>query len=101
MLDAGTIAELRSESEELFVELIGIFGRETPAQLAALETSLRIGDRSAAERAAHTLRGSAATLGATAMRDHAAAAESAARADDLGTVAGMVEALRDLAQHAL
>jgi len=50
MLDAGTIAELRSESEELFVELIGIFGRETPAQLAALETSLRTGDRSAAER---------------------------------------------------
>jgi two-component system, sensor histidine kinase and response regulator len=93
-LDAATLADLRDESEELLLELIDLFAVEAPKQLLVLATSVATGDRGQAERAAHTLKSSAATLGAFAMRDRALAAENAARTGDLEAVAGMLDALR-------
>jgi HPt (histidine-containing phosphotransfer) domain-containing protein len=99
-LDAATIAELRDESEDLLMALIDLLAIEAPARIAALTASVAAGERVGAERAAHTLKSSAATVGALVMRDRAAAAESAARAGELATVAAMIEPLREASERA-
>jgi HPt (histidine-containing phosphotransfer) domain-containing protein len=93
-LDAATLAELRDESEELLLGLIDLFAVEAPKQLLALAAGVASRDRTQAERAAHTLKSTAATLGAFAMRDRALAAETAARAGELDAVSEMLGALR-------
>lgn len=100
-LDAATLAELRDESEELLFGLIDLFAVEPQKHLAALAASVAAGDRVVAERAAHTLKGSAATLGALAMRDCAFAVEQAARAGELETVSRMLEPLQGAYQRAV
>ena len=101
MLDAEVIAELRSEGDELLQDLIALFVSETPARLTTLATSIRGGDCKEAERAAHTLKSSAATLGAIAMSVAAAAAENAARAGRLDEVARLLEPLEAEADRAI
>ncbi|MGH7839711.1 MAG: Hpt domain-containing protein, partial [Candidatus Binataceae bacterium] len=87
MLDAEVIAELRGEGDELLEDLIALFVSETPTRMTTLAASVHAGNCKEAERAAHTLKSSAATLGAIAMSAAAAAAEDAARANQLAEVA--------------
>ena len=47
----------------------------------AIQGALSVGDASAAEREAHSLRGAASTLGATALAKHAGDVEMAIRTD--------------------
>ena len=94
VLQSGTIAELREEGEDFLRELIELFLAETPARLAMLATAIATGDRETAERAAHTLKGSAAVFGAVAMQAAAAAAETAARTGEMREVARLLDALR-------
>jgi HPt (histidine-containing phosphotransfer) domain-containing protein len=92
---------LRSEGDGLLQDLIALFVTETPARLTTLATSVRAGSRKEAERAAHTLKSSAATLGATALSTVAAAAETAARAGQLDQVARLLESLGAEADRAI
>jgi HPt (histidine-containing phosphotransfer) domain-containing protein len=75
-------------------QLVALFLRETPAQLADIRAALESGGAPALERAAHALKGSAGTLGAYALRDLCAQLEDLA---DSGTLAGAAEVVDALA----
>jgi two-component system, sensor histidine kinase and response regulator len=64
-------------------ELLNIFCDECPQRLAAFRGALAAGDAESLERAAHSLRGSAGNLGATATAQAAGALEELARNRDL------------------
>jgi HPt (histidine-containing phosphotransfer) domain-containing protein len=99
VLRTSTMDELREEGEDFLFELIELFVRETPARLALLASAVARGDRPTAERAAHTLKGTAAVFGADAMQAVAAAAEIAARAGELGEVAHMLDELQTASER--
>jgi len=101
MFDAETIADLRSEGDELLQDLIALFLSETPKRLKTLSASVAAGNCGEAERAAHTLKSSAATLGALALGATASAAEAAARTGRLDEVARLLAPLGTEAEKAL
>lgn len=59
----------------LLKELVVLFLETTPPQLATLTTAVATGDADTARNEAHSLKGSAGALGATKIRDLAAAIE--------------------------
>jgi signal transduction histidine kinase/CheY-like chemotaxis protein/HPt (histidine-containing phosphotransfer) domain-containing protein len=63
----------------LVIKLIGIFLRDTPPLLESLRDGLAKGDRVQVERAAHSIKSSAAIVAAHALSRSAASAESHAR----------------------
>ena len=100
LLDAATIAELREDGDELLIDLIEIFLRETPDRLKMLAEGLAAGDTGQAERMAHTLKSSAASVGAESMRLVALEIESAAHENDLDRVRSLVDTLAREAESA-
>ncbi len=78
--DAAEARGVLQVSETVFARMAGVFREETPAQLRDLRTALEAGDAGAAAQAAHMLAGSAAGLGATAVRESAGRLESCLRA---------------------
>src|ERR1043166_4602843 len=71
--------------ERMFVKLKAIFMKNIPSQIEQLKTFLDAGDNSSTERAAHTIMGSSAMLGASAMSDEAGKIEQSAIAGDMNT----------------
>ena len=71
VLDPAIVDQLRmlarSGSAELLDRLATSFARDTPARVAALRTAIASADREAIAFNAHTLKGSAANLGAIAI----------------------------------
>jgi CheY-like chemotaxis protein len=57
--------------------LLRKFADQQAGTISAMQSALSIGDAATAERAAHSLKGAAATLGATALSEAAAKAETA------------------------
>lgn len=94
VLDPSTLAELRDEGSDLLLDLIEIFLRETPERLQLLANAAATGDYAQAERSAHTLKSSAAALGAESMRAVAAEAEAAAHSGQLDPVVPLIARLR-------
>jgi two-component system, sensor histidine kinase and response regulator len=66
-------------SPELLTKLQTAFARDTPVRLAALESAIASGDREAIAFNAHTLKGSAANLGASRMAAVCVAIEEASK----------------------
>ncbi|MBW4054476.1 MAG: Hpt domain-containing protein [Proteobacteria bacterium] len=64
--------------ERMFVKLKDIFMRNIPSQVESLKAFLDAGDAGSTERAAHTIMGSSAMLGASAMSDEAGKMELSA-----------------------
>jgi len=64
---------------DLFSTLLVSFADRAPEQLAQLEQARSAGDPSAVEHAAHSLKGSAANLGAAVLADQCAALEQQGR----------------------
>ena len=64
---------------QLLLELVGIFVDEGPKRLAALRASMTAVDLQQVERVAHSLKGSAAILGAQRLQATALALEEATR----------------------
>jgi PAS domain S-box-containing protein len=62
VLDAKALLALLSGDAELLQELRQLFHEETPRRLGELAAALERGDLTVARRAAHTIRGSAASL---------------------------------------
>jgi HPt (histidine-containing phosphotransfer) domain-containing protein len=79
--------------EQLAREVIGLFLRESPGQLSAIETALDLGDLNGASVSAHTLKGAASTLAAPEVAKAAEAVERCARD---GRLAEAREARRQL-----
>jgi HPt (histidine-containing phosphotransfer) domain-containing protein len=92
-INPQTIADLRDEGDDLLIDLIDLFCRETPERTQVLAAALAAGEREQVERSAHTLKSTAATFGAEAMRAIAAEAEIAARAGRLDQVTQLLAGL--------
>ena len=90
VVDNAILAELREEGDDLLIDLIELFLRETPARMRVLAEALAAGDRELVERSTHTLKSTAATFGADALRAVAAEAETAARKAGLSRVAELM-----------
>lgn len=89
---AGLHRDLGSE-REVTQEIIDTFLANSPELLAAARTALARNDRAALQRAAHTLRSSAATLGAMRLSELAGDAESALSAAIPSDASVRVEAM--------
>ena len=81
ILDPATLAELCDPTVPgLFAELTTLFTEDAPRTVAELRTAIQASDAAEVARLAHALKGSSATLGASAMSATCAALEAAGRA---------------------
>ena len=71
------------EDRELFAQLLGSFVARAPSWLEQLTEALRAGDPAALEQTAHSLKGSAANLGAAALAELCAELEGQGRTGSL------------------
>ena len=88
-LDANAIERLReaADGDEAFLaEIVEEFLTEAPDQLATIERAVGGGAREEALRAAHTLKSTSATFGATALAELARQMETQAREGRLGEI---------------
>ncbi|MHB1501808.1 MAG: response regulator, partial [Candidatus Dormibacteria bacterium] len=109
LLEASLIDGLRELGPEEFRQLIQLFLTDGAARVAALRSAVADGDDAAIERLAHSLKGSAASFGATSLaqrcgelQDQAKLGDRAASARLLDSVdAGFVVAGQALREEAL
>lgn len=85
VLDRETIDNWRTDDPELLVELVQLFLHDTPQRLVELRSASDRDDADAVRRAAHALKSSAGTLGATELQEFLVEIEARAYT---GTVAG-------------
>jgi HPt (histidine-containing phosphotransfer) domain-containing protein len=94
VLDPATLGELRGGGvPDLLAELVALFSEDAPRHVARLREAVGRQDPAEVARVAHTLKGSAATLGARLMSATCAELESASRAGrtDLGPLMARLE----------
>lgn len=98
VIDPQAIENLRAlnpdDNDEFLREIAGIFLEDTPLRIAELEQSLAANDVSKFTRAAHSIKGSSANLGAMALRAVAEVLEHQARKDGLVGVASQIDAIK-------
>ncbi|MDP9442241.1 MAG: response regulator, partial [Actinomycetota bacterium] len=98
-LDAEILANLVGmDAESGFVlldEVVELLARDTPPRLAQIQRALDTGDARAVREAAHALRGSAATVGATAMVATSSRLEEMGRTGQLEGAPGLLAQLSD------
>lgn len=88
------LADLQEPGEpDILRELITLFLRDTPERLEALRQAHASADEASAARAAHSIKGSAGSLGALELQAHASAAEAAARRGDAEAITSALAAL--------
>ncbi len=89
-IDLQAIENLRQLSpgdDDAFVkEICGIFVADTPNRLAELDAGVVANDVGSFVRAAHSIKGSSANLGAVNLRAAAEHLEAKARKDGLGSI---------------
>lgn len=84
-LDHAALQTIRSigGSNELLRQVVALFIESTPPLLQNIDTGLHSGELARLQIAAHTLKSSAANLGATVLSDMARRLEAAAREGSL------------------
>ncbi len=87
------LLRLLDGDEELTDRIAGEFLEDARTEMEGLFEALAAGDADLVERRAHTLKGSAGSVGAESLRDAAFAIESAARADDPSGTADLAKTL--------
>jgi histidine phosphotransfer protein HptB len=94
-IDPEAIANLRElnpgDGGEFLREIISIYLEDTPKRLADLRTCLASGDVATFTRAAHTIKGSSANVGALALKAIAERLELISRKEGLGAVAPLID----------
>jgi HPt (histidine-containing phosphotransfer) domain-containing protein len=105
VLDQAAIDSLRELGEgdaAFFDSVLDLFGRDAPVQIAAIIQGANDSDLSSLRMAAHTLKTTAATVGAVELSGAAERIERAAASGVIGSesVAVLEEAF-DRARHAL
>ena len=97
-IDPQAIENLRAlnpgDNDEFLREIAGIFLEDTPIRIAELDQSLAAGDVPRFVRAAHSIKGSSANLGALDLRAAAEKLEHQSRDAGLGNVAGLLYQLK-------
>jgi HPt (histidine-containing phosphotransfer) domain-containing protein len=93
-IDPEAIANLRElnpgDNGEFLREIIVIYLEDTPKRIEDLKACLASGDTATFARAAHTIKGSSANLGALALKAIAERLETVSRRDGLGGVSSLV-----------
>ena len=97
-LDPAVLETLRQLNEpgqpDVVREVLGLFRTDAPSRLEAISTAMEAQDAAALQRAAHTLKGAAAAIGATALHGACRALEEAGKQGALDSVAADVATLR-------
>jgi HPt (histidine-containing phosphotransfer) domain-containing protein len=87
-VDPEAIEQLRFLEDEdqpnVVAELVLLFVEHTPPKISAIRDGITQGDAGAVKRAAHSLKGSSANVGATGMQHVCEQIEHAAAGGDLG-----------------
>lgn len=98
VIDPQAIENLRAlnpdDGDEFLREIIAIYLEDTPQRMAELEQSLSSGDIPKFTRAAHSIKGSSANVGALAVRAIAEQLEHHSTKQGLDGVASMMETLK-------
>lgn len=81
----------RIGGREFVLEMIELFLEHAPQRLAAGRSALEAGDLVSVYRAAHSLKSTAANVGARPLQDTAARAESRAAAEDQEALAPLLD----------
>ena len=93
-IDPEAIANLRElnpgDGGEFLREIIAIYLEDTPKRIEDLKATLKAGDTPAFTRAAHTIKGSSANVGAQVLKGIAERLEVMSRSDGLGKAAPVV-----------
>jgi len=100
VIDSQAIENLRAlnpgDNDEFLREIVVIFLADTPQRITDLEQSLAVCDIARFARAAHSIKGSSANLGAMALRAVAEKLELHSRKSGLDDIAPL---LGDLKSH--
>jgi len=93
--------ELSAEGPALVLELVDLFLGDSQERLATMQQAVLAGEVRLVERAAHTLRGSAAVMGARRLVQRCAQLEARAQASDLVGVASTLAQLETAHKEAV
>jgi HPt (histidine-containing phosphotransfer) domain-containing protein len=100
LLDNAVIDGLRElggdDDPGLVLELVEIFVDDAPKRIEEMLQGLESGDFTLMQRSAHTLKSSAANMGAMVLSQVCRRMEAAARSEDKPAYEGMVEACREV-----
>lgn len=98
VIDPQAIENLRAlnpdDGDEFLREIIGIYLEDTPLRIAELEQSLAAGETPKFTRAAHSVKGSSANVGANAVRAIAEQLEHQSAKQGLADVAPLIATLK-------
>ncbi len=93
-LDGGAITRLeRIGGSEFVVEMIELFLENAPQRLKAARDSYESGDIQTLHRSVHSLKSTAANLGARALQAAAEAAEARAHDEDMDAIPPLLDDL--------
>tara|TARA_R110002111_G_scaffold12135_1_gene36350 strand:- start:224 stop:583 length:360 start_codon:yes stop_codon:yes gene_type:complete len=90
----NNLRELSPDDDSFIIEIIDIFLEDTPRRIAELESSLANQNVEVLERAAHSVKGSSANLGAMPLRGVAEKLEHHARSVGLTGTDEMIAELK-------
>lgn len=98
IIDSQSIENLRAlnpgDNDEFLREIITIYLEDTPQRIAELDQSLANGDIPRFTRAAHSVKGSSANLGASVVRSVAEKLEHQSAREGLDNVAALLAELK-------
>lgn len=96
-LDHSRLTMLQSSAggTDLVAELVELFVGDVPPRLDTLAGAIANGDAEALVRAAHSLKGSAATMGAVGMAELCRRMEMQGRAGDVAPAGALLVSLRE------
>ena len=87
----GQLLETVGGDEEFLAELIGTYLADSPNLLAEMRSAIESGETETLRRAAHTLKSTSATFGASRLAGIAREIEAAAAGGDLDGIPARVE----------
>jgi HPt (histidine-containing phosphotransfer) domain-containing protein len=90
----ANLKEIGGGDAAFVVELIVMFGEDSPPRLEGIATALAGGDAAEVAKNAHSLKGTGANFGAERFRSLAQAIETAGKAGDLTNVPPLLAELR-------
>jgi HPt (histidine-containing phosphotransfer) domain-containing protein len=98
VIDPQAIENLRSlnpgDNDDFLREITEIFLEDTPLRIAELDQSFAAHDTAKFTRAAHSIKGSSANLGALALRAAAERLEHQARTEGIGGAAPIIAEIK-------
>ena len=98
VIDPQSIQNLRDlnpgDNDEFLREIVGIYLEDTPNRIVELEQSLATGDTPKFTRAAHSVKGSSANIGAMIVRGVAEKLEHQSHREGLGNVNALLAELK-------